>query len=197
MGLFDIFKKKNADESTSGPMGGSIGDLLFYHEDDYCMIELTPIENADWLRQELADAHGLSEKNFDGHGWTSMYVKKDHAIKLSSRKINSDRLIEIIKRTNLPQAKFVTTGYGQTARESLPDTIGFGKDYSAIYFKTVAGHVDRIWFTNLFSLDRENLVQVLHDSAIEWNLVLVDWFEHRIVNILDKDATKVYFDHND
>lgn len=42
MGLFDIFKKtKSSDSEGDG--------TLFYHEDDFCKIELKPIENINWL----------------------------------------------------------------------------------------------------------------------------------------------------
>lgn len=190
MGLFDIFKKK---DDVNGPIPGT----LFYHEDDYCMLELTPIENLNWLKQELDNANEFSEKHFDGYGWTKMYVIKEQAVKLSSRQISTDKLIQIINETGFQKASAVTTGYGQTTREDCPNTFGFGKDYSAVYFSTRQYNVDKIWFTNLFALDREKVIDMLHDIGKEWNLVLVDWFKHSVTSLADKEAIKNYFDHDD
>jgi hypothetical protein len=187
MGLFDIFKKK---DNANGPIPGT----LFYHEDDYCMVELTPIDNLNWLKQELNNASESSEKHFDGYGWTKMYVIKEHAVKLYSRKINPDRLLEIIRKTNFTQAPAVTTGYGSTTREDCPNTYGFGEGYSAIYFSTMFDSVDKIWFTNLFALDREKVINLLHEIGKEWDLVLVDWFQHTITSLADKESIKNYFD---
>lgn len=189
MGLFDIFKKK---DDANGPIPGT----LFYHEDDYCMVELRTIENLKWLQQELDEASEFSEKHFDGYGWTKMYVGKEEAVKLYSRKINPTKLLEVINKTGFTQAPAVTTGYGQTAREDCPNTFGFGKDYSAVYFSTMFESVDKIWFTNMFSLDREKVIDLLYEVGREWNLILVDWFKHKIVSLADKDAIKNYFDHD-
>jgi len=189
MGLFDIFKKT---ENLNGPNPGT----LFYHEDDYCMIELTPIENLNWLIQELGNTNESSEKHFDGYGWKKMFVIKEQAVKLSSRQITSDNLLQIINKTVFQKALAVTTGYGQTAREDCPNTFGFGKNYSAIYFSTIKDNVDKIWVTNLFALDRNKVIDMLHDIGKEWNLILVDWFEHSVTSLADKDAIKNYFDYD-
>ena len=45
MGLFDIFKRKKVDSTLSD-------STLFYHEDDYCQIELSPIENLSLFQAE-------------------------------------------------------------------------------------------------------------------------------------------------
>ncbi len=186
MGLFDIFKKKE----VNGPIPGT----LFFHEDDYCMVELTPIENLKWLKQEMEEADEFSEKHFVGNGWTSMYVVKERAFKLLSRDIDPGKLIEIIDKTGFPRAPAVTTGYGSTAREDCPNTFGFGKNYSVIYFNTRQNKVDRIWFTNLFSMEKEKIVDLLYEIGKEWNLILIDWFQRTVINLADKEAIIKYYD---
>ncbi len=187
MGLFDIFKKTNSSDNQDD-------GTLFYHEDDFCRIELKPIENIKWLSQELTDLDNFSEEIFASYGWTKMYVPKSDQIKLLSRKINPNKLLEIINKTGFTKATTVTTGYGQTTREDCPSTFGFGRNYSAVYFSTMFDLVDHIWFTNLFSLDREKTIQLLHEIGKEWNLILVDWQNHRLVSLADTNEIKNYFD---
>lgn len=37
---------------------------MFFHEDDYCQIQLTPIENSNHLKDEAEKINGFATKNF-------------------------------------------------------------------------------------------------------------------------------------
>jgi hypothetical protein len=169
-----------------------MGDTLFFHEDDYCMIELTPKENIQALKDESDTINAKAEKNFDGNGYKDIHVIKDDRVKLNIRKINPNDLEQIINKTGFQKAAIVTTGYGQTYREERKNTFGFGKDYSVIYFSVKDGSVDRIWFTNPSSMDKEKLTSCLSEIGQKWDLVLMDWFETRIVNLADKKDIDKY-----
>lgn len=168
-----------------------MGDTLFYHEDDYCMIELTPIENIASLTEESETINAKSEKNFEGSGFSDIHIIKDDRVGIDVRKITPEDMEQIINKTGFKKAAIVTTGYGQTYRERPGNTFGFGKDYAAIYFSTKKGYVDKVWFTNPNSMDEEKLTLCLSEFGEKWNLVLMDWFQTRIVNLADrKDIDK-------
>ena len=169
-----------------------MGDTLFYHEDDYCMIELTPKENIQALKEESDTINAKAEKNFDGNGYKDIHVIKDDRVKLDIRKINPTDLEKIIDKTGLKKAALVTTGYGQTYREESKNTFGFGKDYSVIYYSVKDNVVDRIWFTNPSSLDKQKTVSCLSEIGKKWDLVLMDWFQTRIVDLSDKNGIDKY-----
>ena len=167
-------------------------DTLFFHEDDYGMIELTPKENIEDLKNESDTINAKAEKNFDGHGYKDIYVIKDDRVKLEIRKINPGDLEQIINKTGFKKANVVTTGYGQTYREVQKSTFGFGSDYSVIYFSVKAGNVDKIWLTNPNSMNKEKIISCLQEIGQKWNLVLMDWFQTRIVNLADKNDIDKY-----
>jgi hypothetical protein len=185
MGLFDIFKRKKVDSNLSG-------STLFYHEDDFCQIELSPIENLSLFQAQSDEINDLASKEAGTTGFTEIYVRDDNdRLKLSERKITPAELEEIIHESGLEKAETVTTGYGQTFREISKNTIGFGKNYSAIYFDFDNGIVQHIWLTGLFSIDKEALTNTLHKVGLKWNLLLMDWNQTRsidLLNIVDIDG---------
>lgn len=169
-----------------------MGDTLFYHEDDYCMIELTPIENITSLKEESETINAKTKKNFDGKGFSDIHIIKDDRVGIDIRKISPDSLEQIISKTGFPKAAVVTTGYGQTYREQVGNAYGFGKDYAVIYFSTKNGYVDKIWLTNPRSMNEEKIILCLSELGDKWNLVLMDWFQTRIVNLADKEDINKY-----
>jgi hypothetical protein len=71
MGLFDIFKRKKVDSNLSG-------STLFYHEDDFCQIELSPVENLGLFQAESDEINDLASKDAGTTGFTEIYVRNDN-----------------------------------------------------------------------------------------------------------------------
>ena len=185
MRLFNIFRKSNVD-SPSDEM------TLFYHEDDYCQVELSPKENLPLFQRESDEINDLADKSFDGHGYKDNYARSDNRIGLRERKINPVELEKIIAAIGLDKASKVTTGYGQTYRKTRKDTIGFGKNYSAIYFDLKDNVVTHIWMTNHFSMEKEKLIECLFDLGQKWNLLLMDWNQTVPVDLSNKNEIENY-----
>src|ERR1051325_1307659 len=110
MGLLDIFKKDKSDKNSDS-------GVLFYHEDDYCQVELSPNENLFLFKKEFGQINELADRSFDGYGYTDIYVRRDNRLKLEERKINPDALENVIKNIGVEKATTVKTGYGSTHRE--------------------------------------------------------------------------------
>ncbi|PBQ33102.1 hypothetical protein CNR22_15380 [Sphingobacteriaceae bacterium] len=166
-------------------------DALWYHEDDYCMIELTPKENIKALNDESEIINAKSKENFDGYGFTDIHVISDEKIGLDIRQISPVTLDEIVNKTGIQKASSVATGYS-THREGRKNTFGFGAGYAAIYYSVKGGTVDRIWFTNLSSLDKEKVIPCLNEIGEKWNLVLMDWFQTKVVELSDRNEIEIY-----
>jgi hypothetical protein len=185
MRLFNIFKKNKADKPLDK-------GTLFYHEDDYCQIELSPMENLTLFQGESKKINDLADKSFDGYGYTDIYVRNDNRIKLEERKIDQNELEAIVRAIGLDKATKVITGYGTTYRENCKNTVGFGKDYSAIYFDFKEEIVGHIWLTNHFSMDKQKLVDCLLQLGQKWNLLLVDWNQTITVDLTNRDEIEKY-----
>jgi hypothetical protein len=185
MKFFNLFKKTKLLSSVDNAG-------LFFHEDDYCQIELSPIENLSLFSTEADKINDLAEKTFDGSGYTDIYVRNAERIKLEERKIHPDQLEEIIKITDLGKALSVKTGYGQTYRIEATNTIGYGKDYSAIYFDFKDHMVSHIWLTGHFSINQEKLAECLFQIGQKWSLLLMDWNQTVSVDLSDMASIKKY-----
>ncbi len=186
--LFNIFKK-------SKPDGDLISSTLFFHEDDYCQVELSPKEKILLFQTESEKINELAENSFDGFGYTDMYVRTGDRIKLEERKINPFELERILDTIDLPKATAITTGYGETYRETCKNTIGLGKDYSAIYFDFEDEIVRHIWLTDHFSIAKDNLVSCLLQAGQKWNLLLMDWNQLIPVDLTNRDQIEKYLNN--
>lgn len=76
--------------------------------------------------------------------------------------------------------------------EYPPNTIGFGKDYAAIYFKFEENIITKIWLTQPWKMEKDKLTLFLNEVGKKWGLLLIDWKATEIVNLLDKDAILNY-----
>jgi hypothetical protein len=183
MSFFNFFKK-----SKPAP---HLEPILFFHEDDYCQVEISPKENLSFFEQQCLNIYDTVKESPDG-GFTGIYVREEPVIKLADKKISCDQLEGIIKEMGLEKAGTVLTGYGTNYREKFAETTGYGLNYSAIYFDYTDGIVGHIWLTNFFRLDKEKLSTCLHQLGRTWDLVLFDWNQRVAVNLSDEGAVKKY-----
>ena len=84
------------------------------------------------------------------------------------------------------------TGYGNDYRVISEKTIGFGKNYSAIYFDYENGVVKNIWVSNFFEFNQDKLTDVLLEIGKKWNLVLMDWNSSELIDLSNKEMIRKY-----
>ena len=46
----------------------------YYHEDDYCMIELLPLDNLQHCLTQMGEQQAFADAHRSGAGWTDMFV---------------------------------------------------------------------------------------------------------------------------
>jgi hypothetical protein len=151
---------------------------LYFHEDDYCQIELLPIENEDYVETEINNINGFSEehKTSDGIGWTDMYIRNNiEQIKLKDYKINHLELDAILSKF-AERCEKIYTGYS-SYREECKNTFGYRKNEIAIFFSFEENIVTNIWFD--FYLDElevaKDLYNILKTISNKYNLLFVHW----------------------
>jgi len=165
---------------------------LFFHEDDFCQIELVPIENYDNSKSQLEKSSDFSHEHFDGIGYTAIYVRSENKFELERRKIPVHVLNDFLISSGFTEAKKVTTGYGQDYRIVPENTIGFGHKYSAIYYDYISDYVTHIWLSQPFNIEREKLVSFLAEAGRRWCLLLVDWEASRVVDLSNEKSIIEY-----
>ena len=114
----------------------------YFHEDDYCQIELLPIDNLGFCLKQAGEISEFSEEHWKGMGWDSMYVRKVNPRKLSSLKLQLNDVRSVISKT-MPEYDEVYTGYS-SYREKCTNTYAFGGDKTATLFLEVSANLGRM-----------------------------------------------------
>ena len=182
---------KNKFKKTGNPMQ-SDSRSLFFHEDDFCQIQLLPVEDFRGTQSELNEAGSFAHDHFDGVGYDDIYVRRGGESGVGIRKIPIGELAGLLFQTGLPKAERVLTGYGVDFRVACKNTIGFGQDYSAIYFAHNAQFVEEIWLTNPFNIDKNSLIFFLVECFKRWDLFMADWEVRRTIDLSAAETISNY-----
>jgi hypothetical protein len=161
---------------------------IFYHEDDFCQIEIIPKENLSDLLKQADNIADFSAEN----GYSDIYVREENKVSLKSREIDKTELEKLLTELGTEKHTEVITGYGSDYRVKSENTIGFGKEYSAVYFDFENDKVKNIWVTNLFGLNHDKVVDVLSKIGEKWNLVLMDWNSSELIDLSNKEMINKY-----
>ncbi|MDB2385202.1 hypothetical protein N9V96_01890 [Polaribacter sp.] len=161
---------------------------IFYHEDDFCQIEIIPKEN---LSELIIQAENISDFTSE-NGYSDIYVREENKISLKSKKVNKSELESFLAKLGTKKHTEIITGYGSDYRVKSENTIGFGKDYSSVYFDFENDIVKNIWITNLNGLNHENVINVLSEIGEKWNLVMMDWNSSELIDLSNKKMIEKY-----
>jgi hypothetical protein len=151
---------------------------LYFHEDDYCQIELLPIENEEYVKKEINTINEFSEdhKAPSGAGWTDMYIRDNREqITLKDYKIKCSELDTLLLKLTEKCDK-VYTGYS-SYREECDNTLGYSLNNINIFVSFEDNLVTKIWFD--FYLNEigvaNNLYNILKLISTKYDLLFVHW----------------------
>ncbi|KSA11582.1 hypothetical protein [Maribacter dokdonensis] len=161
---------------------------IFYHEDDFCQIEIVPKENLSDLLKQADNINDFTAEN----GYSDIYVREENKVSLKTKQIDKSELENLLAKLGTEKHTEITTGYGSDYRVKSENTIGYGKDYSAVYFDFDNELVNNIWITNLSGLNNENVIKVFSEIGEKWNLVMMDWNRSELINLSNKKMIEKY-----
>ncbi|MFA7326533.1 MAG: hypothetical protein WC121_07720 [Candidatus Kapaibacterium sp.] len=161
---------------------------IFYHEDDYCQIEIVPRDNLSELIKQAENISDFSTEN----GYSDIYVREKNKVSLKSKEINKSELESLLVKLGTEKHSEIITGYGSDYRVKSENTIGFGKDYSAFYFDFENDIVKNIWITNLDGLNHVKVINVLSEIGKKWNLLMMDWNSSELIDLSNKKMIEKY-----
>jgi hypothetical protein len=167
---------------------------VYFHEDDYCQVEILPVAAVNFVSDEMRSVEEFSQAHSDGAGFTRMYVRNDPPTSLASLGITVDDVRAALEPL-LPAFDQVMTGYS-THRELLPNAVGWGiADYNAV-FVTVgeSGVIQAAWLCAGFdSPERvDRWCSVLKAFPRASGLVLADWNTLEMVPLADEVKLAAY-----
>ncbi|MFI5159482.1 MAG: hypothetical protein ACHQF4_11495 [Sphingobacteriales bacterium] len=161
----------------------------FFHEDNYCQIELLPIQNLLVKRNETDFAKDQLDKNFTEHGFVNITSRSQTTHPLTNLDIAVNQFTAILQEDSLFFLDKVYTGYS-THRSLRKNTHGFVFENYILYYEFNDNFITKSWIDyNLFS-DTLNcypkrLQMALFKLGGYFNLILIDWNE--LITIILKD----------
>lgn len=156
----------------------------YFHEDDYCQIELLPLDNLEFCLKQAGEISQFSEEHWKGMGWDSVYVRKENPSKLSNLNIQLNDMRLAISET-MPEYDEVYTGY-RSYREKCVNTYAFGGDKSAtLFFETDSSNI-------VLTAWCSDAMPELLDLKQSRDLLLADWGWGFICPLSDKERFENY-----
>jgi hypothetical protein len=166
----------------------------FFHEDDYCQVEVLPAAARGYCLAEMARIDEFADAHRDGAGFTDVYLRGEPLQPLASLGITLAALGSAIDPL-VPRFVEIQTGYG-SYREPCRSVVGWGLgDGEAIFAGVGAGAVvGPVWLA-LHRVPAERVGQwcrVLRSLPGAPELLIADWSASRVVPLADEPALAAY-----
>lgn len=175
---------------------------IYFHEDDYCQIELIPEENyfSCVKQSKMINEHYRDNFN-EGFGFTNILVRDHHKISLKELKIDITEFENIIS-TELNKVESVYTGYS-SQHQLCTEIFAFSYNKNVVVFydiDPIKSIVQHIWLKlNIMEKSEVEKCLSIFDMLSPLKLILVDWeygFISRLNNTskLNKYLIDVFLD---
>lgn len=192
---FSLQKHKTqfyADETYSSK--ANIDGTIFYHEDDFCQVEIVPNENLNRLIKEAENIVNHSDENLDRVGFTDIHVREESTIQLLDRKIQVSELKEILSELSLEFHEIVSTGI--RVNEMLSEnTQAYGENYNGIFFNYDDDNlVINIWILGELDDASPKFKDIMNEIGKKWSLLLMDWNSLEIIDLREPNQIENYLE---
>jgi hypothetical protein len=167
---------------------------IFFHEDSYCQIEISPLKNLNYCERQMNDIDNISEEINIGSGYSEIVVREESLIELKTLQISPNKIDALIENI-FPAYDLVETGYS-SSRELCPNVKAFGENEEVAIFYSLSedNWVNNIWLELLISTEhqKEQAIDVLTALSQLDSLLLADWEGSVIVDLSDKISIEMY-----
>lgn len=150
---------------------------LYFHEDDYCQVELLPVSALVTTVDEINKIAAFSNLHWDGTGWTPLYHREDPSQYLKSLSIPIDSVAAALDSILGPVAE-VYTGYS-THRERCKNTRAWATSCGTALLADFdgTGIIEHLWIVNEppKAEDIDQFQQALRTLAEFGDFFIADW----------------------
>jgi hypothetical protein len=166
----------------------------FFHEDDYCQVELLPVASAEYCRAEMVRIDEFTKAHRDGAGFTDIHVRGASPAPLASLGITLAEMRAAVEPF-LPPFDQVLTGYS-THQEPCPAASGWGESDSRAVFASAGedGVVRAVWLS-LHGIPSDRVghwCRALRALPRAEELVIADWNSSEVVPLADESMLAAY-----
>lgn len=191
MSILDIFKRKKVQQNVIEENETRV----YFHEDIFNQVEFLPRENKEYLKCENKKIENFAKENFDGHGFTDIYVRDESPKTISDKKIDFEELDKILLTLGLEKIAEVYEGYG-SGKWKCENTFAYVYDRAQIFVSLKDNLVHDFWVDGFrFHKDIETknkLKSVLWRIGSEMNLLLNDWDLTVVIDLKEESEIEKY-----
>ena len=162
---------------------------IYYHEDDYCQVEMLPSESLTWCTAQMDQIEESSVKNWSGNGWDEMFIREPEPIKIAQRNIV---ILQAVKDLCPPLDFYdkVFTGYS-SYREVSKQTVAAISDIDSRVFISSDGDViSKIWLQINDNFGDLKCRNALIEFMASHRLFIVDWGFGTLIGPNESDFDK-------
>lgn len=155
---------------------------VYFHEDDFCQIEILPLSNLEFCLQQAGLIEKFSEEHTEGAGYNDIYIREENPHKLSDLNITAD-VVRNCFSSLLPEYEKIYTGYS-SYKELCKNIIAFGRDNEETIFFQIndSDIVETIWCSDLLN----EILQLPNNNE----LLLADWASDFICPLSESSRIK-------
>ena len=167
---------------------------VYYHEDDYCQLELVAESNSQWCAEQMGQIDEFAAAHKEEVGWTDIYVRSSNPMPLCSMNISRSGFTKSMP-SSMPRFDRVFTGYS-SFRSECKSTIAFGPHDSLVAYAEFDNNdvILSVWFTlDLRSTDDVEIANDLASCLSRWAVLLADWGWSQLIRLTDRDKLVHYY----
>lgn len=167
---------------------------IYFHEDDYCQIELLPISAREHCSTQMGIIDEFAAKHSDGGlGYTDIYLRPDAPHSFAELRVSISTLSAALQ-AHLPGYDSVFTGYS-SHREQCRSTSAWGGDSFTIFADYQDDIVQHVWldFGVGDTFDSTCIASALRAIPSSERILIADWSWSLIAAISDSTALDDYF----
>jgi hypothetical protein len=167
---------------------------IYFHEDDYCQIELLPVS----ARQHCATQMGLiddfaAKHSQGGAGYSDIYVRPDAPHSFAELRVAPQEFAAALQ-PHLPAYDAVFTGYS-SHQERCQNALAWGDDSFTLFANGAADIIQNVWldFGPLYAADAARMISVLRALPGSDRILIADWSWSLIAVLSDEASLDEYF----
>jgi len=167
-------------------------------EDNYCQIEIIPVENKTQVINSFNQIEQLISKNENENGFTEIYERDKSEFSTLKKQIKISNFENILQNSKLIKADRIKYENSRMINCEDGNSKAYGISDFAIFYDIKENIVNNIWIdyqnfnSENFRYFEENILETLSEIGTKYNLMLVDWNRLEIIDLKNKIEIKKY-----
>ncbi|MGN6801996.1 MAG: hypothetical protein ACTHJN_08830 [Ginsengibacter sp.] len=194
MGLFSFLKLFKNDNSQKRKFDPTEYVPSFW-EDDYCQIEIVPLENKRFIEKQSEQIDDLASKSRTDYGFIETFARDPMPVTTLSKEIKVGYFEKTLTDFKFQKARHIRYDKNEVLNCETGKTKAFGFSNFTIFFDTKDEFVKNIWIHIglIVSVSQFDLIEsALYSLGEQFGLLLIDWNSLELFDLKDKTQIQEY-----